>query len=40
MTEDVPWLIKVELITKPSIGTAIDDGVIRVDVIMIPTTAP
>ena len=40
MTEDVPRLIKVELITKPSIGTMIDDGVTGVDVTVISTTAP
>ena len=40
MTKDVPQLIKVELITEPSIGTAIDDGVSGVGIIVISTTAP
>ena len=38
ITEDVPRLIKAELITELSIGTAIDEGVTRVDVTMISTT--
>ena len=40
MTEDVPWLIKVELIMEPSINTAIDVGIARVGVTMISTTGP
>ena len=40
ITEDVPRLIKVELITEPSIGTAIDDGVSGVGILVISTTAP
>ena len=38
MTEDVPQLIKVELITKPSISTATNVGVTRVGVTVISTT--
>ena len=38
MTEDVPQLIKVELITKPSISIANNVGVTRVGVTMISTT--
>ena len=38
ITEDVPRLIKAELITELSIGTAIDEGVTRVGVTMISTT--
>ena len=38
MTEDVPQLIKMELITEFSIGTAIDYGVIGVSVTVISTT--
>ena len=37
MTEDIPRLIKVELITKLSISTTVD-GAIRVDVVAIATT--
>ena len=40
MTEDVPRLIKVELIMEPSINTAIDVGIARVGVTMISTTGP
>ena len=40
MTEEVPWLIKVELIMEPSISVA--DSIITagVDVAMISTTKP
>ena len=37
MTEDIPRLIKVELITKPSISTTAD-GATRVNVVAITTT--
>ena len=37
MTEDIPWLIKVELITKQSINTTTEDA-IRVDMTAITTT--
>ena len=40
MTEDVPRLIKVELIMKPSINTVTDVGVARVGVIVISTFGP
>ena len=40
MTKDVPWLIKVELITEPCISTATDVGVVEVGVTMISTTRP
>ena len=40
VTEDVPPLIKVELITEPSINTVIDVGITRVGVTMISTTGP
>ena len=38
ITEDIPWLIKAELITELSIGTAIDKGVVGVGVTVISTT--
>ena len=38
MTQDVPRLIKVELITEPSISTVIDVGVVEVGVTMVSTT--
>ena len=38
MTEDVPWLIKVELLMEPSINTTTDVGVTRVSVAVISTT--
>ena len=37
MTEDIPPLIKVELITKPSINTTAE-GAIRVDMVATTTT--
>ena len=37
MTEDIPWQIKVELITEPSISTTAECA-IRVDVAAITTT--
>ena len=37
MTEDIPRLIKVELITEPSINTIVE-GAIRVDMAAITTT--
>ena len=37
MTEDIPRLIKVELITEPSRGTTTDSGT-RVDMTAITTT--
>ena len=40
MTEDVPRLIKMELITESSINTAIDVGVVGVGVTVISTTEP
>ena len=40
VTEGVPPLIKVELITEPSINTMIDVGITRVGVTMISTTGP
>ena len=38
MTEDVPWLIKVELLMELSINTTTDVGVTRVSVAVISTT--
>ena len=38
ITEDVPRLIKAELITELSIGTVIDEGVAGVGVTVISTT--
>ena len=35
MTEDVPQIIKVELIMKPSINTMTDDGVARISVTVV-----
>ena len=32
MIEDVPWIIKVELITKPSINTVTEVGVARISI--------
>ena len=40
MTEDVPRLIKVELIMESSINTVTDVGVARVGVIVISTIGP
>ena len=40
MTEDVPWIIKVELITEPSINIVIDVGVARTSVITVSTAEP
>ena len=38
MTEDVPWLINVELLMEPSINTTTDVSVTRVSVAVISTT--
>ena len=35
MTEDVPQIIKVELITEPSIKTIMDVGIVRISVTAI-----
>ena len=35
MTKDVPQIIKVELITEPSIKTITDVGIVRISVIAI-----
>ena len=40
MTEDVPWIIKVELITEPSINIVTDVGVARISVITVSTAEP
>ena len=40
MTEDVPWIIKVELITEPSINTVIDVGIAGINVTAISTAEP
>ena len=40
MTEDVPWIIKVELITEPSINIVTDVGVARTSVITVSTAEP
>ena len=40
MTEEVPWLIKVELIMEPSISVADSINTAGVDVAMISTTKP
>ena len=40
MTEEVPWLIKVELIMEPSISVADSINTVGVDVAMISTTKP
>ena len=40
ITEDVPQIIKVELITKPSINTIINIGIARISVTAISTTEP
>ena len=40
MTEDVPRIIKMELITEPSINTATDVGVARISVIVVSTAEP
>ena len=40
MTEDVPWIIKVELITEPSISIVTDVGVARISVITVSTAEP
>ena len=38
MTEDIPQLVKMELITEPSINTTTDVGVIGVGVTIISTS--
>ena len=40
VTEDVPRIIKMELITEPSINTATDVGVARISVIVVSTAEP
>ena len=40
MTEDVPQIIKVELIMKPSINTMTDDGVARISVTVVTIAEP
>ena len=40
MIEDVPWLIKVKLITEPRINNATDVDVAGVGVTVILTTGP
>ena len=40
MTEDVPRIIKMELITEPSINTVTDVGVARISVIVVLTAEP
>ena len=40
MTEDVPRIIKVELITEPSINTVIDIGIVGISVIAVSTAEP
>ena len=40
MTEDVPWIIKVELITEPSINTVTDVSVAGISVTAVSTTEP
>ena len=40
VTEYVPWIIKVELITKPSINTVIDVGIAGINVTAISTAEP
>ena len=40
MTDNVPRLIKVELITKPSVNTMTNVGVARVGVMVISTSEP
>ena len=40
MTEDVPRIIKVELITEPSINTITDVGIARINVTAVSTTEP
>ena len=40
MTEEVPWLIKVELITEPSIGVVGSVGAAGIDVALISATGP
>ena len=40
MTEDVPRIIKVELIMKPSINTVTDVGVARISVTVVTTVEP
>ena len=37
MTEDIPQIIKVELITEPSINTIMDVGVVGISVIVVST---
>ena len=40
MTEDVPWIIKVDLITEPSINTITDFGIIGISVTTVLTIEP
>ena len=40
MTEDVPRIIKVELITEPSINTVTDVGVVEINVTAVSTAKP
>ena len=40
MTEDVPRISKVELITKPSVNTIIDVGVVGISVTTVSTAKP
>ena len=40
ITEDVPQIIKVELITEPSINTATDVSVAGINVTAVSTTEP
>ena len=40
MIEEVPWLIKVELIAEPSIDVADNVGIAGVDVVVISATRP
>ena len=40
VTEDVPRIIKMELITDPSNNTATDVGVTRISIIVVSTAEP
>ena len=40
MIEDVPWIIKVELITEPSINTITDVGVAGISITTVSTAEP
>ena len=40
MTEDIPWLIKVELIVEPSINATIGVGTAGVDIAMVSAIGP